>query len=300
MSTTDPDRRTFLARLGLLGAVACSTIAFPDLARAAVTGAGTDTAAERAAAVDALRPVLADLTLDTFCGLAAFVVPGRDAWSTAQGTPRREPGAIAADTPDFLIDTFDHLVPLPQEVAQGMARGIAEQLSATPVPLPAGLPALPPGTVRTLHGAVHTVLSTPDTIPLSQLIALMLNMVGTQVNPDSVSGRFQSPFARLTFSQKAAVFSVLEDADPALVAAIASQVPEPMRQAVPGMLQYLVGGMLAFPAFGTYGEWSTFDKQRGRLTGRPVGWDIARYDPGVLDGWDDLTGYYQDRREVSR
>jgi hypothetical protein len=296
MSTTDLDRRTFLARLGLLGAVAGGGILLPQPASAAVAGAGTDPTVP----ADTLGPVLDLLTQDTFSGLAAFVIPGRDPYSTAQGTPRREPGAIAAGTPAFLIDTFDNLIPLPQQMAQGIARGMASELSRTPVPLPPELSALPSGTVQTLHSAVHAVLATAQTIPLSQLIALMLNMIATKVNPDSVQGQFHSPFARLTFSQKAAVFSVLENPDPQLLEAIASQVPDPMRQAVPGMLEYLVGGMLAFPAFGTYGEWSVFDARRMRVTHRPVGWDLARYDPGVLDGWDDFTGYYQGRREVTR
>ena len=37
------------------------------------------------------------------------------------------------------------------------------------------------------------------------------------------------------------------------------------------------------------------------LSGRPVGWQLTGFLPDgqTGDGWDDLLGYYQDRREVT-
>jgi len=296
MKSAELDRRTFLARLGLLGAVAGSTLVLPESAVAGVLSGS------RSRTIDALRPLVADLTTDTFAGLAVFVIPGPDDYSRVQGTPRPEPGAIEACTPQFLINMFDHFLPLPPEMATGLGRALASGLAEVPVPLPDDLPALPDRTIATLDQAVKAML-TEETLPLSQLIALLLNLMATQVNPASATGPFLSPFARLAAPYKAVVFQRLEDPPPGLVEAIASQVPEELRAAVASLLEYLVGGLLAFPAFGTYGEWPDFEagtgQSVGQLTGRPVGWELSRFDPGVLDGWRDFKGYYQGRREAS-
>jgi hypothetical protein len=48
---------------------------------------------------------------DTVCGLAAFIVPGLDAFSVHQGASTPEPGAIDAGITDILIQAFDLFVP---------------------------------------------------------------------------------------------------------------------------------------------------------------------------------------------
>ena len=40
-----------------------------------------------------------------------------------------------------------------------------------------------------------------------------------------------------------------------------------------------------------------FDPDTKQLTGTPVGWTLTGYG-GASDGWDELRGYYQGRREV--
>jgi hypothetical protein len=192
-------------------------------------------------------------TTAAISGLAAFIVPGQDEYSTSQGTPRTEPGGVAARTPELIITMFNTLLRNP---------------------------------------------SGSGFLPLSDLIAQMLNLVAQGVNPGSVTGPFASPFANLAAPEKAVVFMLLENPPPWLLEAILSQVPEQLRPAFPGLLPYLVAGLLAYPSLVTYSEWSTFDPQTGSLTGRPVGWAISGFDPGVLDGWNDFRGYYQNRQEV--
>jgi hypothetical protein len=238
--SSESDRRTFLARLGLLGAVAWNSMVIPEAVCAGVIG----TRQSRAAVL--LRPLVADVTRDTFNGVAAFLVPGRDDYSRAQGTPRLEPGALAAAAPKVMMHTFDHLMALPDGMARGLAAALANGVARTPVPLPGNLPPLSEGVVETLDGAVRALLTGPESLPLSQLVALLLNVMATQVRPAAATGRFRSPFARLSLGEKGAVFRLLEAPPPELTAAIASEVPPPLQEATGGLLPYLTAELLAF------------------------------------------------------
>jgi hypothetical protein len=57
------------------------------------------------------RAAAADATVDTFNGLLAFVVPGSDAYSTAQGISTPEPGGVSVGTTNVLIATVDEATP---------------------------------------------------------------------------------------------------------------------------------------------------------------------------------------------
>ena len=61
---------------------------------------------------------------------------------------------------------------------------------------------------------------------------------------------------------------------------------------------YAFGTPITLAAFGAYGEAGVYDRATGRLTGRPVGWDLAQYD-GVSDGWPELRGYWKGRTSVT-
>src|SRR5215468_10805871 len=113
MTQAGLDRRSFLARLGLMSAVASSALVLPG-----GTHAEADTQSDL---IDELRQILAEMARDTFNALAVFVVPGPDPYSVAQGTPTAEPGAIEAHTPEFLITMFDELLPIPDEAVRGIA-----------------------------------------------------------------------------------------------------------------------------------------------------------------------------------
>jgi hypothetical protein len=113
----------------------------------------------------------ADVVLDTYNGLAAMLWPGKDAYSVAQGEWNDGPGAIAANAGRHLKFAMDGLVPAP--------------------PVPAG--------------------PDHDTVPLSGLVAGAMNTVALTVNPVATGGAFPSPFARLSFADKATVWRILEE-----------------------------------------------------------------------------------------
>jgi hypothetical protein len=66
-----------------------------------------------------------------------------------------------------------------------------------------------------------------------------------------------------------------------------------------GILDYASGAVIELAGFFAYSEALVFDRAGRRLVDRPLGWDLSRYLEGwdwPPDGWDELQGYYQDRR----
>ena len=112
-----------------------------------------------------------DVVVETLSGLVAFILPGDDPYSEAQGTKTDEPGGIAAGTVPVFIRNLDAFVPV----------------------------AIP---------GVGT-----ETLPASGGVAMLLNRYALEVNPAAGNGDALSPFARLTFDEKAEVMRLLE-ADP--------------------------------------------------------------------------------------
>jgi hypothetical protein len=151
------DRRTFLARAGVLGA-ATALWQVPGLLRARGW-------------YDVAYAQEPDLVRDTLNGLVAWVWPGDDPYSVAQGDSEPGPGAVAADTTSLLIESLDNFLPQPHI----------------------------PG------------LTEDETMPLSGAIANLLNTVALTVNPVATGGQFPSPFARLSRAEKAEVFRFLEE-----------------------------------------------------------------------------------------
>jgi hypothetical protein len=288
-------RRAFLARIGVLGAAAGtlgSHVLLPAPSPAAAGPSPLD------GLVGLLRPLLAELSRDTLNGLTTFVVPGPDAYSRAQGTPRAEPGALDARATDFMIEALDNFVPFPQELARPVAAALTTGLADLGIELPLRLGGLLPLHVAALDDALRALLESDEAIPLSLAIALLLNLVATQVNPAAVSGPFLSPFARLSFGEKATAFALLEGADADLVGLLDTQLPEPLHESVSGLLRFVGGALLEFPSFGAYSEWAVLDRRTRRLRSTPVGWRLTGYG-GVSDGWPELLGYYQDRTAVA-
>lgn len=169
--------------------------------------------------LEAAQSAAPDLVHDTFNGLLAFVVPGPDAYSIAQGMSTEEPGGVDAGAIDVLITTIDQ--------------------------------------------------STPFVPSFSETVAGVLNGLAQSVNP-SGSGAFLSPFARLSFAEKATVFQIMDATD---------------------SLKLLGGLLPLFVAFFCYSEAGVFDPVTRSLTGRPVGWKLSRYE-GVSDGRDEFVGYF--------
>lgn len=287
-------RRTFLARMGVLGAVAASGGLLAG-------GRGTASAAglHLPGLVDLLRPVLAELSRDTINGLVVMVCPGPDDYSAAQGTPRPEPGALEAGATDFMLGALDNFVPFPDQLATPLAAALSTAVDDIGIQLPPSLLGPLLDSIGTLDQALAVLLRSDTALPLSIAVALLLNVVATQVNPLAVNGAFLSPFARLTLEEKCRAFELLEGPDADLVALLDAQLTEPLRSSVSGLLQFIGGALLEFSAFGAYNESAVFDPQTKTLTARPVGWQLAGYQPdGVVDGWDDFIGYYEGRTEV--
>lgn len=287
----DLGRRTFLARMGVLGAAA----AIPALAAPSAAAAPS----ALSPLVGLLRPVLAELARDTISGLVVMVCPGPDAYSRAQGTPREEPGALEARGTDFMLGALDAFVPFPDQLATPLAAALATAVDDIGLPVPPGLlgPLFP--TAWSLDRVLLELLENDEALPLSLVVALLLNVVATQVNPLALNGPFLSPFARLTLDEKCRAFELLEGPDADLVALLDAGLPEPLRSSISGLLRFLAGALLEFSAFGSYNEWGVYDARSRTVSERPVGWELSGYQPdGVVDGWDDFLGYYEGRTEV--
>lgn len=194
-----------------------------------------------------------DLVLDTYNGLAAMLWPGNDAYSLAQGESNDNPGAIAANAGHHTMVALDGLVPQP-----------------------------------------HTALSTShSTVPLSGSVASAINTVALAVNPAAVGGAFPSPFARLSFPDKAGVWRTLEEDT--------RQVSDRDPTHSLGVLQFVFGVLPALVQFFAFSEIDVFDSATRTLRRRPVGWDHCGYLGTRLvpvEGWDEFQGYYQGRTEV--
>src|SRR5882724_165686 len=206
-----------ISRRGFLGNIALITAAL-TLARATefLTSRGW---------VQAAEVVTADLLHDTFNGLLAFIVPGPDDYSVAQGVSTVELGGVDIGVTDILIATLDETTPF------------VPQFSAT--------------------------------------VAAILNNIALVVNP-SPPGTFLSPFACLSFAEKAAVFQIMDGTE---------------------SLKPLPGVLPPFVAFFCYSEAAVFDPVTRSLTGDPIAWHLSNYQ-GVADGRNELLGYFENRRRV--
>ena len=117
--------------------------------------------------------------------------------------------------------------------------------------------------------------TTPFVPQFSATVAAILNGIALAVNP-SPPGTFLSPFACLSFAEKAAVFQIMDATD---------------------SLKPLAGVLPAFVAFFCYSEAAVFDPVTRTLTGQPIAWELSSYQ-GVADGRNEFLGYFENRRRV--
>lgn len=195
----------------------------------------------------------ADVVLDTYNGLAAMLWPGKDAYSVAQGEWNDGPGAIAANAGRHTMVALDGLLPEPYT----------------------------------------EIDSDRGRVPLSGSIASAINSVALTVNPAPTGGAFPSPFARLPFADKAAVWRILEEDT--------RQVTELDPAHSLGVLQLVFGVLPALVNFFAFSDIDVFDPATRTVSRRPVGWDHCGYlgertEP--VEGWDDFLGYYDGQREA--
>src|SRR5262249_61446455 len=130
-------------------------------------------------------------------------------------------------------------------------------------------------------GAARALIETldlflPSNPPLSATAATVLNEVAASVRGTSRRGKFSSAFANLSFAEKARAFETIEGSEA-------------------GSFRFLFGNLPDLVAFLAYSEAGVFDRRRGRLRRRPLGWSLTRYG-GVADGHAEFRGYFRGRR----
>ncbi|HWF17347.1 MAG TPA: hypothetical protein VG244_14275 [Acidimicrobiales bacterium] len=287
-------RRAFLVRTGVIGA-AIALVDVPTLLEPTRAGAA-------APSLTTLAPIFDALSTDTINGLVAFVVPGPDAYSVAQGMHDTQPGGLAADGTAFMLNALDNFYPVPQEpllmLVQALATGISANLPAVQ------LPPLLGELADELDKALSALLAGETNVPLSLLVALLLNFVATLTNPAAAHGLFLSPFSRLSFTEKTKAFQLMETEASNVAAAIDSNLSAPVRASISGLIEFLAGALLEFAAFGCYSEFGAFDAPTRTLTATPVGWTLSNYlalapNNRPVEGWDEFKGYLGSETEAS-
>jgi hypothetical protein len=205
------------------------------------------------------------------------VAPGRESGQTAvsRGAFLARAGVLAAGLAGLsdALRTLGWLEPA-YAAPPDRVRATMEALVAFVVP-GGGEAGATAELIRTLD------LSLPSRPPLSSTVAVLLDQTALAVRPGAARGRFGSPFANLSFRDKARVFERLEGLDS----------PEL------GSIRYLAGNLPGLAAFVVYSEAGVLDRKTRRLRGRPLGWSLSRYS-GTADGRADLRGYFQGRRKA--
>ena len=283
-----PDRRRMLIGMGATGAALAMA---PGLLRQAAPASAWPHRPISPGIVARAQQATPDITLDTLSAIVAFVCPGDDAWSVHQQVSLAEPGGVAAEAPELVRRTLDSYFPVPEGLAF-LVETLQAELAA--VPLPEGLTAL-----TWLDG----LLEGDGTVPLSPLVAAIVNLLAVAVQPASVAGPFATPFARLTWAEKAEVWRRFEGELPNLFTPGVPETRLPvvstilgLLASIGGLLRFASGAVLEIATFASYAEFGVFDPATRTLTGRPVGWELAGYDTDeVVAGWDELIGYYQGR-----
>lgn len=286
------NRRAFLARASLFGAFVSAGSMLP----VSTTGVGRASAQEStqgSAVLDAVE----GFSLDTMRGLCVMVMPGPDEWSAQQGTPRNDPGPIEVGGGEFVKDLFDNYLGAGDQLARPLALGLGEAISDLGVPTAPFL-----GLSRDDGRRIDEVLGyeyDDAVLPLSLPVALLINFGALLAVPGSVVGPLGSPFSRLSIGDKCRVLEAIEGPVPQIVNVIDRALPTPLRDSASGFLRFAGGILLDGAAFSVYSEMNNYNPATGVVSPRPPGWELTGFRPdGLVDGHDELIGYYQSRTEV--
>lgn len=281
-------RRRFLTRTGVLGAGLVVLGPASDALARSLTAGQLDAAGDQA---------LHQLAQDTFRGMVVMWVPGRDAYSRAQGEMSATPGAVEAKVDQFLLDDLDLYLPFPNEILSPVAAALVTAAhdndpKAPVLPLPGAL-------ASGLDAALGRALgNNPNQgTPITLVVALFLNYLATSVRPTAVAGPFPaSPFANLGFSEKLEAWRRLEQDHPQLLGLVDAKLSEPARESLSGLLKLLGSALPTFTAFAAFSEYEAFDRTLRRATHRPIGWHISNFARGrstPANGWNEFKGYHK-------
>src|SRR5262249_25509599 len=148
--------------------------------------------------------------------------------------------------------------PVRNDLVRPAASALVTALAGLPLPLPCPFTgsALGPPVVaiEMAEDAVLFLVENDRATPLSLPVALLLNYDAALVSPASLAGQFLPPFARVSFAHKTRALEMIETARSELATMIDTQVPEPLKRSVAGLLQFLGGALHEFAAFGSIGE----------------------------------------------
>jgi len=159
-----------------------------------------------------------------------------------------EPGGIDAKGADFLLDALDHFFPLPTRCSGPSCRRSDRNQRHEARPPAPSLLNVPVDLVHQLDDTLGTLLRSNDTVPLSIVVALFLNFLATMVQSSSLVGPFPaSPFANLSSAKKAEAFRTLEQDTASVVARVDTNLSEPARQTLSGVLAFLAGALSSSP-----------------------------------------------------
>jgi hypothetical protein len=229
------------------------------------------------------------LARHTMAGVASFCVPGSDLYSIGQGmTTLAAPGGVAAKADAFLVYMFDHYLPLPG--ATQLATGLGEPFRGLSL-------TLADGSKVNLGGAVTEVVASLDSVPLSLLLSLLLNALALSVRPSSAVGLLPSPFARPVVAGQGQSLRTAGDAGQQCRRHGQPEARTAFDAHADRLCAVDRAGAAGLRGFGRLQRMGRAGSGHAHLRSRPVGWRIANY-AGVSDGWDDLKGYYQNRKEA--
>jgi len=286
-------RRDFLTRSGIVGAVAAIS---PMLLASNKTQAGW-------ISNSVIKQVLDAVTLDTFKGVTAFVMPGNDWHSITQGEATWGVGGLAANTDQYLLENLDNYLPWPKDIGNSILSALGGALSESAGSIPTSLAILlKPVEVIILNALdkkLDALIGDSEVIPLGHVFSLILNITATIVNPLTINGGHISPFSRLTMSEKAQVFQRLETGQPSISDLIGGKLSAQENAFLPDLMATFIRSLLQLATFGSMSEWHALDKNTKTLNQIPIGWQLSNYLPnGPVEGHDDLLGYWQDRSEI--
>ncbi len=286
-------RRDFLTRSGIVGAVAAIS---PMLLASNKSQAGW-------ISNSVIKQVLNAVTLDTFKGVSAFVMPGNDWHSVTQGEASWEVGGLASNSEQYLLENLDNYLPWPKDIGNSILSALAGALSDSAGSIPLGVAILLKPVEVTILNAIDKkldgLIGDSEVIPLGHVFSLILNITATMVNPLTINGGHISAFSRLNMGEKAQVFQRLETGEPSISDLIGDRLSAKENAFLPDLMATFIRSLLQLAAFGSMSEWHALDKNTKTLTQIPIGWQLSNYLPnGPVEGHDDLLGYWQGRSEI--